>query len=76
VLRAAGETETPQENIRDWLQLDVGAPAFQLLTEEGIAALIFFIHLLNFSIYLFSKFFVCFFALSFVNESGFPLSQR
>jgi hypothetical protein len=31
VLRAAGETETMQENIQDWLQLDDGDPGFQLL---------------------------------------------
>jgi hypothetical protein len=41
-LRAAGETETTQENIQDWLQLDEGDPGFQLLTEEEISALIFF----------------------------------
>jgi hypothetical protein len=40
VLRAAGETETTQGNIEDWLQLDQGDPGFQLLTEEEIAALI------------------------------------
>jgi hypothetical protein len=34
VLRAAGETETTQENIQDWFQLDEGDPGFQLLTEE------------------------------------------
>jgi hypothetical protein len=38
VLRAAGETETKQENIQDWLELDEGGPGFQLLTEEEIAA--------------------------------------
>jgi hypothetical protein len=38
VLRAAGETETTQENIQDWLQLDEGDPGFQLLTEEETAA--------------------------------------
>jgi hypothetical protein len=43
VLRAAGETETTQENIQDWLRLDEGAPGFQLLTEEEIAAVIFLI---------------------------------
>jgi hypothetical protein len=31
VLRAAGETETTQENIQDWLELDEGDPGFQLL---------------------------------------------
>jgi hypothetical protein len=38
VLRAAGETETTQENIQDWLLLDEADPGFQLLTEEEIAA--------------------------------------
>jgi uncharacterized protein YehS (DUF1456 family) len=42
VLRAAGETETMQENIQDWLKLDEGDPGFQLLTEEEIAAVIFY----------------------------------
>jgi hypothetical protein len=41
VLRAAGETETAQANIQDWLQLDEGDPGFQLLAEEEIAAVIF-----------------------------------
>jgi hypothetical protein len=41
VLRAAGETETTQENIQDWLQLGYGDPGFQLLTEEEIAAVTF-----------------------------------
>jgi hypothetical protein len=31
VLRAAGETETTQENIQDWLELDEGDPGFQFL---------------------------------------------
>jgi hypothetical protein len=31
LLRAAGETETAQGNIQDWLQLDEGDPGFQLL---------------------------------------------
>jgi hypothetical protein len=44
VLRAAGETETTQENIQDWFQLAEGDPGFQLLTEEQIAAVIFFIY--------------------------------
>jgi uncharacterized protein YehS (DUF1456 family) len=42
VLRAAGETETTEENIQDWLQLDEGDTGFQLLTEEEIASVIFF----------------------------------
>jgi hypothetical protein len=41
VLREAGEAETMQENIQDWLELDEGDPGFQLLTEEEIAAVIF-----------------------------------
>jgi hypothetical protein len=44
VLRAAGETETTQENIQDWLQLDAGDPGFQLPKEEEIAAVIFFLN--------------------------------
>jgi hypothetical protein len=31
-----------QENIQDWLALDEGDPGFQLLTEEEIAAMVFF----------------------------------
>jgi hypothetical protein len=42
VLRAAGETETTQENIQDGLELDEGDLRFQLLTEEEIAAVTFF----------------------------------
>jgi hypothetical protein len=41
VLRAAGETETTQENIQDRLQLDEGDPGFQLLTEGKIATVIY-----------------------------------
>jgi hypothetical protein len=41
VLRAAGETETTQQNIQDWLKLDEGDPGFQFLTEEEIVAVIF-----------------------------------
>jgi hypothetical protein len=43
VLRAAGETETTQENIQDCLELDEGDPGFQLLTEEEIPAVTFFL---------------------------------
>jgi hypothetical protein len=60
VLRAPGETETTQENIQDWLELDEGDPGFQLLTAEEIVADIFlkfiFIstaYIIKFSIYLF-----------------------
>jgi hypothetical protein len=44
VLRAAGETETTQGNIQDWLDLDEGGPRFLLLAEEEIASVIFFIY--------------------------------
>jgi hypothetical protein len=43
MLRAAGETETMQENIQNWLELDEGDAGFQLMTEEKIAAVIFFL---------------------------------
>jgi hypothetical protein len=41
VLRANGKTETAQENIQDWLQVDEGDPGFQLLTKKEISAVIF-----------------------------------
>jgi hypothetical protein len=47
VLRAAGQTETTQENIQYWLELDERDPGFQLLIEEEIIAVIF--------LYLFSS---------------------
>jgi hypothetical protein len=65
VLRAAGETETTQEDIKDWLQLDEGDPGFQVLAflqflNKG-STVIFFISIsatliIEFSIYLFFKF--------------------
>jgi hypothetical protein len=62
VYRAAGDTETTQENIQDWLQLVEGDPGFQLLTEEEIAAVTFLLfifisttYIIKFSIYLFSE---------------------
>jgi hypothetical protein len=58
VLRATGDTETTQENIQDWLELDEGDPGFQLLTEEEIAAAL--IILLNFL-------FICFLSFCFIN---------
>jgi hypothetical protein len=48
VLRTAGETETTQENIQDWLQLDEGDSGFQILTEEEISAVIYTYVLFNF----------------------------
>jgi hypothetical protein len=46
VLRAVGETESTQENIQDWLELDEGDPGFQLLTEKEISAVIYIVFLL------------------------------
>jgi hypothetical protein len=43
-LRAAAETEITQGNIQDWLDLDAGDPEFQLLTEDEISAVIYFIN--------------------------------
>jgi hypothetical protein len=64
VLRAAGETETTQENIQIWLELDEGNPGLQLQTEEKIATMISFVfifvsttYIITFSSYLFSMFF-------------------
>jgi hypothetical protein len=62
-LRVAGETETTQENIQDWLEMGEGHSGFQLLTEKETAAVTFLfifiitIYIIKFSIYLFSKFF-------------------
>jgi hypothetical protein len=68
VLRAARESETTQENIQYWLQLDEEDPGFEILTEEEIAAVIFFFIYLyrqypyyKIFLHFFSKFFfVCF----------------
>jgi hypothetical protein len=57
VLRKAGETETTQEDIQDWLGLDEGDPEFQLQTEEEIATVIFF-YLFSSAILLKFPFFV------------------
>jgi uncharacterized protein YehS (DUF1456 family) len=46
VLWAAGDTETTQENIENWLELN-GDPGFQLLTGEKIAAVILFFILIS-----------------------------
>jgi hypothetical protein len=43
VLRAAGETGSRRGNVQDWLQLKEGDPGLELLTEEDIAAVGFFI---------------------------------
>jgi hypothetical protein len=61
VLRAAEETETTQENIQDWLELDEVDPRFQLLTEEEITAGIFFFSLFRSSLPVLLNFpFICF----------------
>jgi hypothetical protein len=49
VLRAAGETETTQVNIQDWL--DESGLGFQPLTEEDIATVIFFIYFYQHCLY-------------------------
>jgi hypothetical protein len=36
-------TESQQENIQNWLELGEGNPGFQLIREEEIAAVIFFL---------------------------------
>jgi hypothetical protein len=43
-LRAAGEPETTKETLQDWLELGEGGPRFQLMTEEEITAVLFFIY--------------------------------
>jgi hypothetical protein len=43
VFRATGETETTQQNIQDWIEMDEGDPEFQLVIEAEIDAVIFFI---------------------------------
>jgi hypothetical protein len=77
--RAPGDTKTTQENIEDWLELDEGDPGFQLLTEEEIAAVIFYLfiyfhrHYLYYYIFyfLFSKFFLPFRAIfCFINTDS------
>jgi hypothetical protein len=70
VLKAAGETETTQENIQDCLQLDEGESGFQLLVflsflNTGSIVIFLFIfisttYIIKLSICLFSKFFVSF----------------
>jgi hypothetical protein len=66
VLRA-GETETTQENIQDWLEPDEGDPGFQLVTEEQIVAVIFF-YLFSSSLSILLNFpFICFLRLFFLS---------
>jgi hypothetical protein len=61
VLRAAGETETTQENVQAWLEMDEGDPGFQILTEEEVAAVTFFSYLFLSALPLLSNIpFICF----------------
>jgi hypothetical protein len=72
VLRVAGETETTQENIQDWLQLDEGDPGFQLLTGRNCCSDIFIYfhqhYIIKFPINLFSKGFFFVLGLSFASS--------
>jgi hypothetical protein len=62
-LRAAGETETMQENIQDWLQLDEGDPGFQFvflwILNNG-STVIFFIYFLSALPVLLNFILICF----------------
>jgi hypothetical protein len=65
VLRAAGETETTQENIQDWLELDEGDTGFQLLVLQFLSkgcAVIYFIYFHQY--YLYHYIFHCFLCFS------------
>jgi hypothetical protein len=75
VLRAAGETETTQENIQNYLELDEGDPGLQLLVflwllNKGSTVIFFYLYssalpiLLHFSCICFQSFF-CLLGLSF-----------
>jgi hypothetical protein len=71
VLRAAGETESKQENIQDWLKLDEGDPGFQCLTEEEIATIIFFVFIFISTTYII-KFPIYFFYVIFPSRAATP----
>jgi hypothetical protein len=68
VLRAAGEIETMQENIQDWLEMDEGDPGVQLLTRRNCCSdncfyLFIFIgtaRITKFSIFLSFRATICF----------------
>jgi hypothetical protein len=57
VLRAARETESTQENIQDWLELNVGDPELQLMTARNYCSNFFY--LLSTAPPIFSKFLYC-----------------
>jgi hypothetical protein len=75
-VRAAVETtETTQENIQDWLELEEGDPGFQVLTEEVIAAVIFF-YLFSSALPIILHFsFICFLFLSYRAKLCFTNAQ-
>jgi hypothetical protein len=74
VLRAAGQTESTQENVQDWLELDEGDPGFQLLTEEEIAVVIFFFYLFSSALPILLNFpFICFLNFLYVLGLSFAL---
>jgi hypothetical protein len=62
MLRANGEMESMQENIRRWLELDEEDPGFQFLTDEDNAEVIVIFlssaYIIKFSTYLFSYFLI------------------
>jgi hypothetical protein len=81
VLRAARQTDTTQENTKDWLELDEDDPGFQFVTEEEISAVIIFYLfssalpiLLNFP-FIFSKLYFVFLRLYFALLIGVLVNQ-
>jgi hypothetical protein len=78
VSRATGETETTQENILDWLQLDEGDSGLQFLIEEEISAVIYIFFnsfssalniLLNYPFFCFLRFLSFRVIFSFINPA-------
>jgi hypothetical protein len=66
-LRADGEIETTQENVRDWLGLYEGDPRFQLLREEQIFYLLSSALPVFFIFHLFVFYFFCLSGLTFAS---------
>jgi hypothetical protein len=65
VLRAAGQTETTQENIQDWLELDEEDLGFQLLVfvlflNKGSTVIFFLFIFIDTTYMRIIKFFICF----------------
>jgi hypothetical protein len=63
-VRAARETETTQENIQDWFELNERDPKFQLQTEGEIAAVIFLFTFISTALLI--KYFISFLSFFFV----------